>query len=135
MTSSPCRTGAPAAKAAPPASWLRRVRAFAPWWLGGRDVGERLKRRAHCRDVLRRLNEARRQHDEAVRQAIVAIHESPDSLYAQRAAELAQSLAELRGRKVSLLEESLMMAGMVDRLLRPTATTVPLPGAARKVSA
>jgi hypothetical protein len=98
-------------------------------------VGDRLKRRAHRRDVLRRLIEARRQHDEAVQQALVAIYESPDSLDAQFAAELAQSLAELRGRKVSLLEESLMMAGMVDRLLRPTATTVPLPGAACKVSA
>lgn len=135
MTSSPYRSAPPSPKVAPPAPWLRRVRAFAPWWLGGRDVSERLRRRAHRLDVLRRLVDARRQRDEAVTQASVSNRDAHSSVYAQRTAELEQSIADMKRMKVSLLEESLMVARMVDRLLRPVAPAVPLPGAPRKVSA
>jgi CRISPR/Cas system Type II protein with McrA/HNH and RuvC-like nuclease domain len=80
-------------------------------------VGDRLKRRAHRLDVLRRLVDARHQRDEAVTQALVSNHEAPGSVYAERTAELEQSIADMKRMKVSLLEESLMVARRVDRML------------------
>ncbi len=46
MTSNPYRAAPPSPKVAsrvPAAPWLRRAVAFAPRWLGGRALGERLK--------------------------------------------------------------------------------------------
>jgi len=126
MTSSPYRSALPVPKVATPAPaapWLRLAIAFAPRWLGGRALGDRLKARAFRLCELGRLVDAKHRFAmvlDRAEEARLALLRDPASASLFREASLRRDVAVRHRTNAEQHAKALDMARALERELRET---------------
>lgn len=121
MTSSPYRAAPPspkASKAAPRAPWARRAVAFAPRWLGGRALGERLKARARRLREFRCWVDTKRRFDvalERAEEARAALLRDPSSAPLFREASLRRDAVARYRTTMEMAERALLVSRSIER--------------------